>query len=488
MKDSAGKLGFGALTAIVLGMMVGSGIFNLPQNMAAHAAPLAVGISWLITAAGMIMLVATFKILADRRPDLNAGIYQYAQSCFGNYAGFNVAWGYWLCTAFANVAYAVMLNDSFGAFFPSLLTHGWPTLLFGTTLIWVMYFIVSAGVRTAHALNTALTVIKVISLALVVVLLIIGFDKDLFIFNLSEIKVSGAGLWEQVSSSMLVTLWCFIGIEGAVMLAADARRPRDVGKATVAGFLIAWVLYALVSLLCYGAMHRAQLAGLHDPSVANVLRNVFGDWAYWAIIISVILSILGVWVAWTIIGAELPYEAAKVGIFPKSFMHLNRHGLPKQGLLLSSIIMQGFFIVVLFSEDVYLTTLSITGMMILPAYLASGIFLWREAVRGRELRFHGHRDRMRCMGIGIICTIFCIWMIYAGGWRLLTFTAWFYLVGTGIYLKARGEEKSRGCCTDNTTGATLSPRFNTADKLTLAVLVASAVISAILLVSGFSPF
>ena len=129
------RLGLGTLTAIVFGMMVGSGLYNIPQNLAVGAGPVGVGIAWLVTAVGMLLLVATFKILADRQPELDAGIYQYAQKGFGDFTGFNIAWGYWLCTAFANVAYAVMLNDSFGAFIPSLLEHGWQTLLFGTILI-----------------------------------------------------------------------------------------------------------------------------------------------------------------------------------------------------------------------------------------------------------------------------------------------------------------------------------------------------------------
>ena len=104
MEENNKKLGFGALVGIIFGMMVGSGLYNIPQNLAIGAGPGAVALSWIITAAGMLLLVATFKILADRRPELNAGIYQYAKEGFGNFAGFNIAWGYWLCTAFANVA------------------------------------------------------------------------------------------------------------------------------------------------------------------------------------------------------------------------------------------------------------------------------------------------------------------------------------------------------------------------------------------------
>lgn len=116
--DSNQKLGLTGLAALVFGMMVGSGIFNIPQNMAVGAGLGAVIIGWCVTALGMLMLVATFKILSDRHPELNEGIYQYAEVGFNRFVGFNVAWGYWLCACFANVAYAVMLSDTFGAFSP----------------------------------------------------------------------------------------------------------------------------------------------------------------------------------------------------------------------------------------------------------------------------------------------------------------------------------------------------------------------------------
>lgn len=116
MADTSKKLGLGGLVAIVFGSMIGGGIFNISQNMAQGAGLGATLISWVISGVGVLFLVLNFKVLADARPDLNAGIYQYAKEGFGNYVGFNIAWGYWLCAAMGNVAFAVMLNDSFGEF------------------------------------------------------------------------------------------------------------------------------------------------------------------------------------------------------------------------------------------------------------------------------------------------------------------------------------------------------------------------------------
>lgn len=471
------KLGIGALTAIVFAMMVGSGLYNIPQNLALNAGPIGVGIAWLITAAGMLLLVTTLKILSDRRPELDAGIYQYAQVGFGNFAGFNIAWGYWLCACFANIAYAVMLNDSCGAFFPSLLNHGWQTLVFGTSLVWMMFFIVAGGMKTAKVLNNLMAIVKVVVIGLISVLLVLNVKYGVFAANLSEFPLDFGSIIRQVKGSMLVTLWCFIGIEGAVMMSARAKNSKDVGKAGVFGFFSAWLLYVLVSMLCYGVMERARLAGLHDPSVAYVLKSVCGEWSYYFVIVSIVVSLLGGWLSWTLVCAQVPFEAAVVKIFPASFLRLNRHGMPGFALFVASLIMEGFLIMVLMADDVYMASFNITSMMVLPAYLSGGMYLWKVSHHPEEIHRSDRKELLRYRVIGIFCTIYCLWLIYAGGMDLFIFTSFFYLAGIGFYLKSRQERKKEGLLS-----------FTRADRISLGVLIVGLIWASVLLVQGRTPF
>lgn len=424
---TTGKLGFWGLTALVFGLMVGVGIYNLPQNMAAVASPAAVFTAWLVTAAGILPLVLSFKWLSDRYPQYNAGIYQYAQAGYGNYAGFNIAWGYWLCTAFSNVAYGVMLNDSCGAFFPALLGHGWRTVAFGSALIWLMYYIVARGVRTAKFVNTLLAGVKVVMLLFIITIFVIFFNADLFDTDIWSSTSLIGGFGRQVRSTMMVTLFCFFGVEGAVMMSARASRSSDVGKAGIAGFLISLALYMAVSLLCFGLLSRAHLAGLHDPSIAYILKETCGDWAYWFVISAVIVSLLGGWVAWTLVVAQVPYEAALVGILPGAFKRLNRHGMPAYGLVASSIVMELFLLLVVTADDVYLASLHITGLMIIPCYLFTGLFMLKKA--------DSHKVRLLASAI----ILFCLWATYAGGIRPMLMTSVFYLIGVVFYIQARHE-------------------------------------------------
>jgi len=165
MTDQTKKVGFLGLTAIVVGSMVGGGVFNLPSNMAEGAALGAVVIAWLITGVGMFFLVQTFKTLSDNRPDLSSGIYSYAAEGFGKYVGFNSAWGYWLSAAIGNVSFAVLLMQALGYFFPIFISgNNWQSILGGSILIWSMNIIVRRGVSGAAALNVISTIAKLVPL------------------------------------------------------------------------------------------------------------------------------------------------------------------------------------------------------------------------------------------------------------------------------------------------------------------------------------
>lgn len=424
------RLGIIGLSALTFGLMVGAGIFDVPQNMAASAGAMASLCAWGLTAVAMLLLVYTFRRLALRHPELNSGIYRYAASGFGPFAGYCMMWGYWLCTCFANVAFGVMLNDALGAFIPALATHRWPTFVFCTAMIWGYYLVVASGMKTAKVLTVILGLLKFVTLALIVAVLAIGFSPQVFSPNLYWGNVTLSNIWEQANGCVMVTLWCFIGIEGSAMMSARAKRPRDIGRSAVIGFAGAWILYVLISLLSYGIMPRATLAGAPNPSTATVLQAAAGSWAYWLVIISVIISLVGGWVAWTLVCAEVPFTAAGTGMLPKRFLRLNRHGMPAYGLAVSSVVMQLFLMLMMRSDHMYLEALNITSMMILPCYLTSGLFLAKI-------------EKGTARTLGAVTALFCLWMIYAGGLWLLLQTAVFYLVGLPFFIWARNENHQK---------------------------------------------
>lgn len=455
---SEGKLGYWGLTALVFGLMVGLGIFNLPQNMGASANPGAVFIGWTVTAAGMLPLVLSFKWLCDTFPQYNGGLYRYAQTGFGDYIGFNIAWGYWLCSAFSNVAYGIMLNDACGAIWPELLAHRWPTVIFCSVFIWIMYFIVCSGIRTAKFVNTFLAVIKGISLLLIISVLVIFFKEDLFRYEIWSSSQGIGGIDNQVKSIMMITLFCFFGVEGAVMMSHRAKNSKDIGKASISGFTLAFILYMAVALLCYGILARSDLETLPNPSIAYLLKSTCGPWAYWFVIWAIIISLTGGWVSWTLLVAQVPLEASQAGIMPRMFQKLNKHHMPSKGLFASSIAMELFLLVVVLSPDAYTTSLNITGLMIIPCYFFTALFVLKKA------------NTFKIRITGISAALFCLWMAYAGGLTNLLMTSVFYLAGILFYIQARKEQ-----------GSDTNSCFNTGERFILLAIVLFSIFSLYLL-------
>ena len=226
----------------------------------------------------------------------------------------------------------------------------------------------------------------------------------------------------------------------------------------MAGFGISLVLYMAVSLLCYGLLSRADLAELPDPSIAYILKETCGAWAYWFVICAVVISLIGGWVAWTLVVAQVPYEAALVGILPPAFKRLNNKGMPTFGLVASSIVMELFLLLVVMADDVYLAALQITGLMIIPCYLFTGLFLLKKA------------DNIKIRAVAVVTTAFCLWMAYAGGLTEMFMTSIFYMCGIGFYIKARKSAK------DNT-----APVFTKKERYLLYAIVLSSVITLIII-------
>jgi arginine:ornithine antiporter/lysine permease len=272
------KLGLGLLVALVVGSILGSGIFFLPQNMAAGADAGAIVIGWIISGAGMLTLALVYQMIALRKPDLDNGIYAYARALSGDYVGFNSAWGWWVSAWIGNVGYLVAAFGALGYFFsPFGDGNTLPGIVGASVTLWVVHALVLKGIQGAAVLNAVVTAAKVAPLLVFIVLVAMAFNLDTFTLAFWGDAKLGSVL-DQVKSTMLVTVWVFIGIEGASVYSARAKKREDVGRATVAGFVITLLLLMAVSLLSLGIMAQPGLAGLKNPSTAGVLEKVVGTW------------------------------------------------------------------------------------------------------------------------------------------------------------------------------------------------------------------
>ncbi len=464
---SAGKLGLAALTAIVIGSMIGSGIFALPSQMAGKAAPIPLLIGWIVTGAGMLMLAFVFQTLATRKPNVDGGVYGYAREGFGNYIGFTSAFGYWASAWMGNASYLVLLMATLDHFFPGTFTEGTTTaaILGASILLWLMHFLTLRGVQTAAFVNTIVTIAKVVPILAFIAVAIVGFKMGLFSADLwgTHTEIKGEPLGDtltQVRNMMLITVWVFIGIEGAAVYSERAKTRSDVGKATVAGFLAVLSLLLLVNFLSYGLMAQAELAGLPDPSMAGLMAQQVGPWGAGFVSVALIVSLLGALLAWVLLCAEILRIPAKEAVMPATLGRENAHGSPAAALWLTNGCVQTVLILTLFFESTYLGLVLLATSLILLPYLWSAAYQLLLAVRGETYEQGG--GRARDIVIGAVALLYAIWLVYAGGLEYLLTAAIFYAVGTVMYLWARRESRQ--------------PLFTTAELVIFVVLVAAGAV------------
>ena len=466
------KLGLSLLVALVVGSIIGSGIFGLPQNMAVGAGAGAIVLGWVITGLGMLMLAFVYQMLATKKPELDNGIYAYARALSGDYVGFNAAWGYWLSAWIGNVGYLVAAFSALGYFYPAFGEGNTPAAIIGASVVlWVVHALVLRGIQGATVLNAVVTVAKVLPLLVFIAVLASVFSLDTFTLSFWGDASLGSVL-TQVKSTMLVTVWVFIGIEGASVYSARAENRADVGRATVIGFVICLALLSAVSLLSLGLMAQPELATLKNPSMAPVLEKAVGRWGALVIYIGLIVSVGGGFLAWTLLAAESLFTPAQGGVMPRALTKLNSKGVPANALWLTNIMVQTFLVLTLVSKASYLALISLSTAMILVPYLFSAVYGLKVAMaqtnsaQAAPLNIANGRF---AKPITALASSYCLWLLYAAGPKYLLLSALLYAPGAGLYFWAKHQRQQTA--------------FTKTEWAILAVLVGLATLAAYQLAS-----
>lgn len=432
-------LGLLALTAFVVSSMIGSGIFSLPQNIAVGAGPGALLVSWLITTVGMLGLTGVFQLLARRQPRITGGVYGYARAGFGHFIGFLCAWGYWLSAFLGNVSYLIILMSATSYFFPQAALGNGNTpaaIVIASILLWGVHILVLSGIRTAVRINTLATLAKILPLIIFILCVLLAFNADTF--NTAFWGNPRLGnILDQVKSTMLVTVWLFIGIESASVYSSRATRTSDVGCATLLGFLLTLTLLMAVSLLSMGIFTQSQLATLKNPSMVGILETIIGPWGRVIILAGLILSVMGSLLTWTLLAAEIPFLTARDGVFPALFTRTNAQGTPTAALWLTNLTVQAFLILSYIAQNAYLTMLKLATSTILIPYLLCATYAWLIAYRGEG--YHTGEPRGRDKGVALLGIIYGIWLIYAADPSYLLLTSLLYASGIFVFIWSRHE-------------------------------------------------
>lgn len=468
------------LVSLIIGSTIGSGIFALPQNIGSVASPGAMLAGWAIAGVGMLSIAFVFQILAVRKPHLDSGVYSYVRAGLGDFIGFTSGMGYWLGSVMAQVGYATLFFNTLGYYFPAF-SNRWVLAISVSALSWLIFFGLTRGLRQAAVMNAVTTVAKLVPiLAFIVLVAFLGFSWDRFTMDFWG---SNLPFGEQLKGIMLYTVWVFIGIEGASVYSKQARERSDVGKATIIGFLSVLALLVAVSTLSYGVLSQEELAALPDNSMGAVLEEVVGPWGGVLISVGLCLSVLGAYVSWQMLCAEPIVLMAQDGLLPHSMGRHNSNGSPVRAQLLSTLVIQFFVVVFFLSSASYNAMVQLATIMYLLPYIFSSIYLVLLAARGKGLT-HPHagtrfddsgpevspRDNRRHLFVGLIGSVYSLWLIYAADPVYVLLGALAVVPGLVPYIWTRRKHGDK--------------LFNAFEWVVVAVVLVAAVIAVVGLVNG----
>lgn len=476
--DTGGqKLSLPALSAMVVGSMVGAGVFQLPARFASQTGVYGALIAWVIAGTGMLALAFVFQTLAVRKPDLDNGVYVYARAGFGVYPGFLSAIGFWASACAGNAFYWVLIMTTVSQLFPEsaeLFGEGdtWPAFFVSVAAVWGYYLLIRRGVREAAAINFLVTIAKLAPLALFLVLAIFFLDAGVFVGNLTGgyDVAGGETLFEQVRGTMLITVFVFLGIEGASVYSRYARRREDVGRATVLGFLSVLALFASISILSYGILPKAEIAALPQPSVGGVLEAAVGPWGGVFIRLGLIVSVLGAYLAWTLLSADVVYAAASDGDMPAHFARLNDRQVPEPAVFWTSVLVSLILFAIQFVANALDFTLDLTAALALAPFALSSAYALKIAWQRDGYDGVARGSRTWEVAVAVVSTIYTLFLIWAAGYKFLFLASILLAPATLLYLIARREQKVN--------------MFTAPGLIVFLVILAFALVGIVLLATG----
>lgn len=439
------KMSLPTLTAMVVGGMVGAGVFSLPARFGVATGILGSLIAWAIAGAGMLMLAFVFQTLAIRKPDLDSGVFIYAKEGFGDYAGFNSAIGFWASSVAGNTFYWVFIGATIGAFSDSF-GDGDTVLavLVSTAGVWLFHYLIARGVRDAAVINRIVTVFKVLPILVFILVLFVNIDSGVFSDNWLATGYGDLGsLNEQVRNTMLITTFVFIGIEGASVYSRYAERREDVGRATVLGFVSVLSIFALVTLSSYSVVPQPELAATRQPSMVGTFESVVGDWGEVFISVAVIVSVLGAYLAWTLMAAEVMYIPARADDFPAFLGQENEHGTPITALVVTSLGVQGLLALTLVVTNALDFMLDLATSLALLPYLLAAAYALKLGLTGESYEGVSTGVRRRETVVAGAATAYTLFLFDAAGIKFVLLSTVILAPASLLYVKARSEHGRR---------------------------------------------
>ncbi|MEU6890809.1 amino acid permease [Streptomyces sp. NPDC046557] len=397
-------------TCLVMGNIIGGGIFLLPASVAPFGSISLVAFG--VLTLGAIALALVFGRLAERLPQ-TGGPYVYARAAFGDFAGFLAAWSYWITTWVSNAALAVAAVGYLRVLFPALGAHTWSMCLGALAVQWLPALANLAGTRYVGAVQLVSTVLKFVPLLLVAVGGLFSFDPA----NLGPFQATGQSPVGAVSASAAILLFSYLGVESAAVSAGEVRDPaRNVGRATVLGTAGAAAVYLLGTLAVFGLVAHDKLVASQAPFSDAVDAMFGGTWGGTVVACAAVVSMVGALNGWTLLSAQTPYAAARDGLFPKVF-ETKRRGVPVAGVLVTSVLASALTVYnyTAGGDGVFEVLVLVTTFTATVPYLLSTAAQIHFLASGQPSRVRRGR-LVRDAALACLAFAFSLWLVAGAGY------------------------------------------------------------------------
>ena len=409
--------------ALVMGNMIGSGIFLVPASLAPYGALSLAG--WLVSTAGALLLAAVFAHLARIDPAAG-GPYAYTRRAFGDLPAFLVAWGYWISIWTSLGALAVAFAGYLGAIVPVLTRTPARAAVTAMSALWFLIAVNAAGVRSASWVQAITTLLKIVPLVAIAAAGLWYFEPSHFVVAETDPRAMAGG----VSAAATLTLWAFLGLESATVPARSIKDPdRTIPRATMTGALLTAVIYVTSTVGVMSLIAPAEL-GQSSAPFADAARRAWGEWGAAVVALGASISAFGALNGWVLLVGQLPLAVAEDGLFPRAFSRVSGNGTPVTGMLIAGVLTTGLVtlnytrgLVDLFTFFILLSTLN----TLVPYVFSSlAVFL-----------LGGDRSRPRMRGIAVVAALafaYSLWAIGGAGHETVYWGFLLLVLGLPVYV------------------------------------------------------
>jgi basic amino acid/polyamine antiporter, APA family len=437
------SMGLWMATALVIGNMVGSGIFTLPAVLAGEAGPASI-LSLAFTGVGAMLLALVFANLGRAHPR-TGGPYYFARRAFGDFVGFQTAWAYWIAAWVGNAAIAVAFAGYLGVFSHDVRTTNWLQAVVAVAAIWLFTLVNILGARETGFAQVVTTVLKFVPLAVIGIVGLFYIEGG----NFTPFTTAQGGFDWHINAAATLALWAFIGLESATVPAEEVKEPeKTIPRATILGTLATTLLYLVALVAIVGVMSQAALVGSSAP-FADAANTIWGgtflglSWGKWIALVAMAAT-LGALNGWIMLTARVSLAAADDGLFPKWLGKVHgKRATPVLGLLASSVLVSGL---VLYGWNESFAN-RFTDIVLLATWMT--LIAYAYAAAAEVVLFYRERELFSWAKLGrdtVVASLafaYSVWAIWGSGeeWLAKGFMLLLFGIPVYVWMKWRDSRK-----------------------------------------------